>query len=221
MQFKPTLQSSSFELSTSQLGYQPTSRSTPPRVRSGLERLASGPCRQKHAGVQDPLRIQTILYPLQRRGKKVRTLTTVPWHVVASDRVVMRHCSAMGDHCVKRATLDFQPLLRERAVPPLCLKREIRRRPIRIAMGKAAGHAALLAGSLETGVLSRRKNRRVKRGEPLPGDRGLEGIGDDAHLHDGLLVVRHADKGIAPGFGSAGAVAATALCNVTIEVAAE
>src|SRR6516164_8034454 len=133
----------------------------------------------------------------------------------------MRHCSTMGNHRIKRATFSFQPLLGEPAVPSLCLKREIGCRAIWIAMGKAAGHAALLPGNLETGVLGRRNNRLVKRGEALPGDSGLERIGDDSHLHDGLLVVRHADKGVAPGFGCTGAVSATALCNVRIEATAK
>src|SRR5262249_53217109 len=148
-------------------------------------------------------------------------LTTVPRHVVTSDRVVMCHCSAMGDHCIERATLDFQPLLGKRAVPPLCLKREIRCRPIRIAMGEAARHAALMAGRLEAGVLGCRKNRFVEFGESLPGDRALEGIGDDPHLHGGFHIVRHADEGIAPSLGCTDAVSAPALCNIVIELAAE
>src|SRR4051794_1937533 len=133
----------------------------------------------------------------------------------------MCHRSAMCDYCIERATLDFQPLLGKCAVPPLCLKREIRRRPIRIAMGKAARYAALMAGRLEAGVLGCGKDRFVKFGESLPGDCALKGICDDSHLDGDFHVVRHANKGVAPGLGCTGAVSAAALCNGVFEFTAE
>jgi len=73
-------------------------------------------------------------------------------------------------------------------------------------MGAAAGHLAGTPGRLEDRALGRGLDRFVESLEPLPGDRCLERIVDDAPFNGALARIGHADKGITPGAGRAFAV---------------
>src|SRR4029077_10537511 len=83
---------------------------------------------------------------------------------------------------------------------------EIRRRPVRIDMGAAAGHLAGASRGRDGGALGRGLDLVVERLEALPGDRALERIVDDATRDRALAPVGHADERVAPGAGGAVAV---------------
>ena len=71
-------------------------------------------------------------------------------------------------------------------MPPGGVEGEIWRRPVRIHMGAAAGYLAGTSGCLNDGALGRGLDPVVERLEPLPSDRGLERIVDDAPLNGAL-----------------------------------
>ena len=75
--------------------------------------------------------------------------------MVAPDRVMVGDRAAVRDHGIEAGRLDGVPLRDQLAVPPSGVEGEIRRRPVRIDMGAAAGHLAGTPGRLDDRALGR------------------------------------------------------------------
>src|SRR5439155_24197288 len=112
----------------------------------------------------------------------------------AAGRVVMGHRAAAGDHRVEPRGFDRVPLLDQLAVAAGRMEGEIRRRPVRVDVGEAAGDLALLGDRVADRLLGRRLDAVVKALEPLPGERGRERVVDDAAPERALARVRYADE---------------------------
>src|SRR5690606_42098610 len=78
-----------------------------------------------------------------------------------------------------------------------------------------------LARRFASGFLGGGDDGVVERREAIPGDRRLERVGDDPHLDQSGLVVRHADESVAPGAGRPGTMAFAALRDIVLGAAAE
>src|SRR5262249_12394128 len=91
-----------------------------------------------------------------------------------------------------------------------------------IDVGQAAGDKTGPAGCLPDCRLGRRLDAIVEEFEALPGDRRLEGVGDDRARDDALARKRHADEGVPPPVRrTAGtALLAVALGDATMVAAA-
>src|ERR1051325_2439954 len=116
--------------------------------------------------IEQPLRVEFARGRAQRRGEQGRALAVVPGAMVAPDRMMMRARAAAVDHRVERRRFDRRPLLDQLAVTAERMEREVRRRPVGINVGAAAGDLAGMAG----GVLDRTRGRLldavVERLEP-------------------------------------------------------
>src|SRR5271155_4295588 len=73
-------------------------------------------------------------------------------------------------------------------------------------MSEAASDLPWSPGRLADGRFGRVLDLVVELLEPLPSDRGLEGVGDNPAPDRALAGKGHADKGVAPCFGGALAV---------------
>ena len=102
---------------------------------------------------------------------------------------------------VRRRPLDRPPLLDLGAGRGLRVIGEVGRGPVRIDVGEAAGHVAGTAGRLPDRALRRRLDAGVELFEAVPGDRGLEGVVQQAVGDQPLAVVGRADEGLAPRIG--------------------
>ena len=93
----------------------------------------------ENARIEQALRIEDLLRSAQRLGEQRRALPVIPRAMVATDRVVMRDGPTIRNHGVERRALDCEPLRAELARLAKRVDGEIRRRPVGIYMGEAAG----------------------------------------------------------------------------------
>src|SRR4249920_3254274 len=103
--------------------------------------------------------------------------------MVAPDRMVMGNGAAVLDHGIEACRFYGVPLRAQLAVTAGGVEGEIRRRPVRVDVGNAAGDLSGTPGRLDNRTLGRGLDLVVEGLEPLPGDGGLERIVDDAALH--------------------------------------
>ena len=111
--------------------------------------------------------------------------------MVAPDRVMVRHRAAIRDHRIKTGRLDGVPLRGKIAVPSGGVEGEIRRRPVRIDMGAAAGH---LAGAWRNAFIRMPygRERPIARGiinDPF--ERAIKEAASDALIEAGGTITHH------------------------------
>jgi hypothetical protein len=92
-------------------------------------------------------------------GEQRRALAIVPLPMVTPDRMMVSDSAAVRDHGIEAGRLDGVPLRAQLAMPPHGMERKIRRRPVRIDMGAAAGHLAGTPGRLHDRALGRSNYR--------------------------------------------------------------
>ena len=107
----------------------------------------------QHSRIEQALRIQGCLGRPEGSGEQRRALAIVPPPVVAPDRMMVGDRAAICDHGIKTSRLDGVPLRAQLAMPPDGVEGKVRRRPVRIYMGAAAGYPAGTPGCLDDGVL--------------------------------------------------------------------
>src|SRR5207244_10096899 len=113
----------------------------------------------------------------QGAGEQVGTLAVVPGPVVTADGVVVGDRAAVSQHRLGGGGLDVAPLLELRPATAGREHGEVGRRAVGIDVGEAAGREAAAAYVLQR-PLDRNGDAGVEGGEPVPGDGGLEGLGD-------------------------------------------
>jgi hypothetical protein len=101
--------------------------------------------------------------------------------VVAADGVVVGDRAARGEDRLRGRRLDLLPLLHLAAPHRRGEHGEVGGRSVRIGVGDPAGHAPLAEGRRR--ALADRGHKVV---EAVPGDGGLEGLGEDAGLDHGV-----------------------------------
>ena len=78
---------------------------------------------------------------------------------------------------------------------------EVGRGPVGVHVGEAAGHVPWPTGRILDCTLRRRPDAGVELLEAIPGDRGLEGVVQQAVGDQTLAVVGRTDEGLTPGIG--------------------
>src|SRR5581483_7200080 len=147
--------------------------------RSGARKGAHSGVDQ-HAWIEHALRVELALGGPQRTGEQLRALAVVPGPMVAAYGMMMGDGAAGRDQGVARRSLDRLPLLEQRTVAAEPVEGEVGRGAIGIDMGEAAGDLALFAGRFHDGAFGRRLHLVMEVLEPVPGDRRLESVVDDA-----------------------------------------
>ena len=109
----------------------------------------------------------------------------------------MRHRAAIAHDRLRCRSFDFMPLLQHAALFAHAGKGEIRRRAVRIDMGKAARQDAAATHLIQR-FLDIPHHPGVECVKGIPRDRALGGVEYRAHGRHGRKGVGHADKGVAP-----------------------
>ena len=170
----------------------------------------------QHAGVEDPGRVDRVLGRPQRRGERLGALAVVPGPVVAADGVVVGDRPARGDDRLRGGRLDLVPLLELVAAPGRGEHGEVGRRAVRIGVREPAGDPCPRRAPRAV----RSRTSSTKAVEAVPGDRGLEGLGEDAAGDQRVAQVGHLQEGVAPGVGRAVAAARARLVRELAAVVA-
>ena len=118
--------------------------------------------------------------------------------MVPPDGVVVGDGAAGVDDRVRDRVLDRVVLRREAALLAQADEGEVGRRPVGIDMGEAAGDNSRPARRLPERPVCRARHIAVEALEPVPGDRGLEGLADDGAGGQHLAHVAALDEGVAP-----------------------
>ena len=103
--------------------------------------------------------------------------------MIAADRVMVGDCPARVDQRLAGRVLDCPPLRRQIAMAAQGVEGEVGRRSVGVDMGEAARHLPPQPGGLPDRRFGRSLDGIVKGFEALPGNRGLECIGDNRPPH--------------------------------------
>src|ERR1700757_4981813 len=147
-------------------------RTADPRTRRSRTRLTRFDRLRidQHPWIEHTRRIKLALGGAKRGRKQFRALAVVPGPVIAADGMMMGDRAASLDQRVACGIPDRLPLFNERAMASERVEREIRRRPVRIDVGEAAGHLASDASRLQNGTLCCGLDLVVEAFEAVPGD---------------------------------------------------
>src|SRR3954447_5406475 len=171
------------------------------------------------ARIHDPGGIERAFRAPQRGREGLGALAVVPRAMVATHGVVVRDRAAGARHGLGRRRLYRVPLLELGSAPRRREHGEVRRRAVGVDVRQPAGDAAraALVGHRRLGCLA---CARDEGGQPLPGDRRLEGVAEDAARDQRVAQVWRLQERVAPGAGAAGALLprrVAAVCPADLE----
>src|SRR5262245_34722845 len=109
----------------------------------------------QHSRIEQALRVHGRLGRPEGSREQFWALAIVPPPMVPPDRMMMRDGSPVRNDSIETGRLNGVPLSDQLAMPSGGLEGEIRRRPVRIDMGAAAGHLAGTPSCLDDGTLGR------------------------------------------------------------------
>jgi hypothetical protein len=143
------------------------------------------------------MRVDRLFRAPQGHAERFRPLPLVPGQVVTAHRVVVGDRSAGRQQCVAGRPLYRVPLRDLLAPARRGQDGVVGRSAVRIGEGQPAHHdgaPACAAGRL----LCRLEHVLVQHGERVPGDGGLERLGEHAHRRVHVPQVRHLPEGRPP-----------------------